>query len=186
MNFGNKLKDWKDRLKDRHMFSLVIGSFIVILALLGYIIKIRNDNKQSLENAYNHAFYELASYIDNINNLLSKAQISKDPSHSAKTMSEIWRQVPRCRVYRILGIKLTGDTTNLPAIKNIRWFPTRLICTTQTVPDVLWRRGYDLVLCRPIVGPTPPKLPAFRSNLRHHRGDLSPFGQTAPTTGARI
>jgi hypothetical protein len=70
-------------------------------------------------------------------------------------------RVPRCRVYRILGIKLTGDTTNLPAIKNIRWFPTRLICTTQTVPDVLWRRGYDLVLCRPIVGPTPPKLPAF-------------------------
>jgi len=92
MNFGNKLKDWKNRLKDRHMFSIVIGSFIVILALLGYIIKIRNDNKQSLENTYNHAFYELASYIDNINNLLSKAQISKDPSHGAKTMSEIWRQ----------------------------------------------------------------------------------------------
>ena len=92
MNFGNKLKDWKNRLKDRHMFSIVVASFLVILALLGYIIKIRNDNKQALENTYNHAFFELASYIDNINNLLSKAQISKDPSHGAKTMSEIWRQ----------------------------------------------------------------------------------------------
>jgi germination protein YpeB len=92
MNFSNKLKDWKERLTDRHMFSIVVTSFLVILALLGYIIKIRNDNKQALENTYNHAFFELASYIDNINNLLSKAQISKDPSHGAKTMSEIWRQ----------------------------------------------------------------------------------------------
>lgn len=92
MNFSDKLEDWKSRLKDRHMLSIVVGSFLVILALLGYIIKIRNDNKQSLENTYNHAFYELASYVDNINNLLSKAQISKDPSHGAKTMSEIWRQ----------------------------------------------------------------------------------------------
>jgi len=92
MNFGNKLKDWRNRLRDRHMFTIVISSFLVILALLGYIFKLRNDNKQALENRYNQAFYEMASYIENIDTLLAKSLVSKDPSHGAKTMSEVWRQ----------------------------------------------------------------------------------------------
>lgn len=92
MNFANKLKDWRNRLRDRHMFTIVISSFLVIIALLGYIFKIRNDNKQALENRYNQAFYEMASYIENIDTLLAKSLVSKDPSHGAKTMSEVWRQ----------------------------------------------------------------------------------------------
>lgn len=92
MNFIDKLNDWKNRLKDRHMFTIVISSFLVIIALLGYIIKIRNDNKQSLENRYNQAFYEMSSYIENIDTLLLKSLVSKDPEHGAKTMSEVWRQ----------------------------------------------------------------------------------------------
>jgi len=92
MNFANKLKDWRNRLRDRHMFTIVISSFLVIIALLGYIFKIRNDNKQALENRYNQAFYEMASYIENIDTLLAKTLVSKDPSHGAKTMSEVWRQ----------------------------------------------------------------------------------------------
>mgnify|MGYP003312791173 CR=1 FL=1 len=54
--------------------------------------KIRNDNKQALENRYNQAFYEMSSYIENIDTLLAKTLVSKDPSHGAKTMSEVWRQ----------------------------------------------------------------------------------------------
>lgn len=92
MNFSGKLKDWKNRLKDRHMLTPVIFSFLVIIVLLGYIIKIRNDNKQALENRYNQAFYEMASYIENIDTLLAKSLVSKDPSHGARTMSEVWRQ----------------------------------------------------------------------------------------------
>ena len=92
MNFTEKLKDWRNRLRDRHMFTIVITSFLIILILLGYIFKIRNDNKQALENGYNHAFYELAAYVENIDTLLAKALVSKDPVHGAKTMSEIWRQ----------------------------------------------------------------------------------------------
>ena len=48
MKFANKLQDWRNRLRDRHMFTIVISSFLVIVALLGYIFKIRNDNKQAL------------------------------------------------------------------------------------------------------------------------------------------
>lgn len=87
-----KLKDWRNRLRDRHMFTLVVTSLLIIIALAAYIFKIRNDNKQALENRYNQAFYEMASYIENIDTLLAKSLISNDPSHGAKTMSEIWRQ----------------------------------------------------------------------------------------------
>lgn len=92
MNFTNKLKDWRNRLRDRHMFTIVITTFLIILILLGYIFKIRNDNRQALENRYNQAFFELATYVENIDTLLAKALVSKDPVHGAKTMSEIWRQ----------------------------------------------------------------------------------------------
>lgn len=92
MNFVEKLKDWRNRLRDRHMFTIVITSFLIILVLLGYIFKIRNDNRQALENRYNQAFFELASYVENIDTLLAKALVSKDPVHGARTMSEIWRQ----------------------------------------------------------------------------------------------
>ena len=92
MNFVDKLKDFRERLRDRHMFTIVVTSLLVILALLGYIFKIRNDNKQALENRYNQAFFEMASYVENIDTLLAKSLISKDPTHGAKTMSEIWRQ----------------------------------------------------------------------------------------------
>jgi len=92
MKITDKLKDWRNRLRDRHMFTIVITSFLVIAALTAYIFKIRNDNKQALENRYNQAFFEMASYIENIDTLLQKSLISKDPIHGAKTMSEIWRQ----------------------------------------------------------------------------------------------
>lgn len=92
MNVINKLKDWRNRLRDRHMFTIIITSFVIILLLLGYIFKIRNDNRQALENRYNQAFFELATYVENIDTLLAKALVSKDPVHGAKTMSEIWRQ----------------------------------------------------------------------------------------------
>jgi len=92
MNLINKLKDFRERLRDRHMFTIVVTSLLVILALLCYIFKIRNDNKQALENRYNQAFFEMASYVENIDTLLAKSLISKDPTHGAKTMSEIWRQ----------------------------------------------------------------------------------------------
>ena len=92
MNIITKLKDFKNRLRDRHMFTIVIVSLLSTITMGLYILKIRNDNRQALENTYNYAFYELSSYIDNINNLLTKAQISRDPIHGAKTMSEIWRE----------------------------------------------------------------------------------------------
>ena len=39
MSFKDKVIDWKNRLKDRHMFSIIIGLIIVCLILGGIIYK---------------------------------------------------------------------------------------------------------------------------------------------------
>ena len=46
----------------------------------------------SNENQYNRAFHELAGYVEEIDTLLSKAQLTKSPAHLAKLSSDIFRQ----------------------------------------------------------------------------------------------
>ena len=66
---------------------------IIIFALLAFYLGMENKKtKQTLSNSYNKAFYELAEYVDNVEVLLAKAQISSTPNFSAKTLSNIWRK----------------------------------------------------------------------------------------------
>jgi germination protein YpeB len=46
----------------------------------------------SNENQYNRAFHELVGYVDDIDTLLSKAQLTKSPSQLARLSSDIFRQ----------------------------------------------------------------------------------------------
>ena len=99
MNLSTKLKDFKDRLKDRHMLSIVVTSLTLLLLMGVYIYKLQATNKQYLENEYNHAFFELAEYINNIDTILVKSQISKDPIHGTENMTEVWRQANLAKTY---------------------------------------------------------------------------------------
>lgn len=46
----------------------------------------------SNENQYNRAFHELSGYVEDIDTLLSKAQLTKSPAQLAKLSSDIFRQ----------------------------------------------------------------------------------------------
>ena len=66
---------------------------LVIFALYIARLMINNNNlKQTLNNTYSQAFYELIEYSSNLETLLAKAQISNTPEYSAKTFTEIWRE----------------------------------------------------------------------------------------------
>lgn len=66
---------------------------LVILTLYIARLMINNNNlKQTLNNTYSQAFYELVEYSSNLETLLAKAQISNTPEYSAKTFTEIWRE----------------------------------------------------------------------------------------------
>ena len=94
-----KVYDWKDRLKDRHMLTLVVVliSIIVILGLFTY--KKQREYRQSSENAYNMAFFELVDYVDSVEVYLAKALVSNTPEHGAETLTYVWREANLAQSY---------------------------------------------------------------------------------------
>ncbi len=99
MNFKDKVIDWKNRLKDRHMFSIIIGLIIVCLILGGVIYKKQKEYRQVMENQYNLAFFELVDYVQNVENYLAKSLISTSPEHGAETLTKVWKEANLAQIY---------------------------------------------------------------------------------------
>lgn len=98
----NKLKDWKERLKDRHMLSLVIGlviALVIIIALGIYTYQKQREYRQASENQYNMAFFELVDYVGNVETYLAKSLISSTPEHGAETLTQVWREANLAQAY---------------------------------------------------------------------------------------
>lgn len=105
MNLREKMIDWKNRLKDRHMLSIIVVLGAIIVALGVFTYKREQDIKQASENSYNMAFFELVDYIQKVETYLAKSLISTTPEHGAKTLTHLWREADLAR-------KLFSTTTN--------------------------------------------------------------------------
>lgn len=92
MNLREKMYDWKNRLKDRHMLSVIVvlGAIIIGMGLFTY--KRERDFRQASENSYNMAFFELVDYVQNVETYLAKSLISTTPEHGAETLTHLWRE----------------------------------------------------------------------------------------------
>ena len=99
MSFKDKVIDWKNRLKDRHIFSIIIGLIIVCLVLGGIIYKKQREYRQVMENQYNMAFFELVDYVQNVENYLAKSLISTSPEHGAETLTNVWKEANLAQIY---------------------------------------------------------------------------------------
>ena len=88
----SKLIDWKNRLKDRQMLSIVVVLFSIIVILGIYIYKKQTEYRQASENSYNMAFYELVDYVQNVKVYLAKSLISNSPESGAESLSNVWRE----------------------------------------------------------------------------------------------
>lgn len=99
MNIKEKLVDWKNRLKDRHMLSIIVVLFSIIVILSMYVYKKQRDFRQASENSYNMAFYELIDYVQNVENYLGKSLISTTPEHGAETLTRVWREANLAQSY---------------------------------------------------------------------------------------
>ena len=88
----NKLIDWKNRLKDRHMLSIIVVLFTIIVVLAIYIYKKQTEYRQASENAYNMAFYEVVDYVQNVEVFLAKSLITNSPESSAESLTNVWRE----------------------------------------------------------------------------------------------
>ena len=87
-----KLIDWKNRLKDRHMLSIIVVLFSIIVILGIYTYKKQTEYRQASENAYNLAFFEVVDYVQNVEVYLAKSLISNSPESSAEGLSNVWRE----------------------------------------------------------------------------------------------
>lgn len=94
-----KVYDWKDRLKDRHMLTLVVTLIAIIVVLSLLIYKKQRDYRQATENAYNMAFFELVDYVDSVEVYLAKALVSNSPEHGAETLTYVWREANLAQSY---------------------------------------------------------------------------------------
>lgn len=99
MTLKQKVYDWKDRLKDRHMLTLVIVLIVAIVALGMYTYKKQRDYRQASENSYNLAFYELVDYVNSVEVYLAKSLVSNTPEHGAETLTYVWREANLAQSY---------------------------------------------------------------------------------------
>lgn len=97
MNLREKMYDWKNRLKDRHMLSVIVvlGAIIIGMGLFTY--KRERDFRQASENSYNMTFFELVDYVENVETYLAKSLISTTPEHGAETLTNLWREAGLAR-----------------------------------------------------------------------------------------
>ncbi len=99
MNIKEKLVDWKNRLKDRHMLSVIVVMGAVIVGLGIFTYKKQTEFRQASENSYNMAFYELVDYVQNVETYLAKSLISTTPEHGAETLTHLWREADLAQSY---------------------------------------------------------------------------------------
>lgn len=87
-----KLLDFKRRLSDRKMYSIVLV-IIGAVAVWGlYQYKHAANLRQELDNQYNRAFYDMTGYVQNVETLLTKSLITSTTSKTASVLQEAWRQ----------------------------------------------------------------------------------------------
>ncbi len=99
MSLKEKVIDWKNRLKDRHMLTIIVTLIAVIAILAMVIYKKQTQYRQASENSYNQAFYELVDYVQNVENYLGKSLISTSPEHGAETLTNVWKEANLAQTY---------------------------------------------------------------------------------------
>lgn len=73
-----------------------------------YAFSLREKYNTNNTNNYTEAFSNLVNYVNNVENYLAKAMISKDSSHAAQTLTQIWRDSGLATVY-LSRIPLQND-----------------------------------------------------------------------------
>ena len=93
------IKNLINRLKKVHLFSVSVTLFVIILALVAVLINRQKEAKQASENSYNMAFYDLVSYVQNVETYLAKSMISSTSEHAAETLTNVWREANLAQSY---------------------------------------------------------------------------------------
>lgn len=86
--------------KKKIIVGIVIIALMVAISILGYFLYKKNSEvKLASENLYNNNFYELVNYVQNVETYLAKSTISTSNTHSAETLTYLWREANLAQTY---------------------------------------------------------------------------------------
>lgn len=89
---NNKLYQWKKQLSSVRMYSITMVALALTLGFGLYQYKQKLNYRQYLQNRFQESFYETITYVDNMDNLLAKTRLTKNPDQSAPIFAQIWRE----------------------------------------------------------------------------------------------
>ncbi len=77
----------------RYTTYILLGvALVASLLFSGYQMEEKNKYRRYLDYDYRHSFHQASGYIENVNNLLKKVEISELPEQTTGTLAEIWKQ----------------------------------------------------------------------------------------------
>ena len=82
-------------------FKTIVIVFLLVLTIITsyYSYKLKGKYENSLNNEYNESFGEAVNCINNVENFLAKAMISKNSNIAAENLTEIWKEANLAMVY---------------------------------------------------------------------------------------
>ena len=86
-------------IKENTKTILIIVLFLLMLITGYYAYNLREKYINSRLNTYNEAFSNVVNYVNNVENYLAKAMISKSPEYSTEALTQIWRDSNLAEAY---------------------------------------------------------------------------------------
>lgn len=86
-------------IKENIKTIVIIVLFLSMLITGYYAYTLREQYINTRLNTYNEAFNNVVNYVNNVENYLAKAMISKNPEYSTEALTQIWRDSNLAEAY---------------------------------------------------------------------------------------
>ena len=98
-DFRIKMKDFEKKLRSKKLNILAVALLIAFILIVIYSYNTQKKYRQSIENNYNMAFFQLVDYVQDVEVYLAKSVISNSPESGAETLTYIWREANLAQTY---------------------------------------------------------------------------------------
>ena len=98
-DFRIKMKDFEKKLRSKKLNILAVALLIAFILIVIYSYNTQKKYRQSIENNYNMAFFQLVDYVQDVEVYLAKSVISNSPESGAETLTYIWREANLAQSY---------------------------------------------------------------------------------------
>ena len=94
-----KNTNMKKLLSENTKTAIILALFLLMLITGYYAYNLRQKYINTRLNTYNQALVNVVNYVNNVENYLAKATISKSPEYSSEALTQIWRDANLAQVY---------------------------------------------------------------------------------------